>query len=284
MSCSLVSPRIARAFGMFLGAVLSIGIAFTPAFAQGPVNDGTATPVIAPFDVVSIKQNKSIDGGMSIAPTDSSYRAVNVSLHQLIANAYFIRSSLVFGLPGWADSEAFDVDAKIVDPNMDELKKLSFKQKNFRIAMFLSDRFHLKVHTETRIVPVYELVIAKSGPKFKTEKNTATAQFDLSKLGDHPGSGVTWMSNDELVAKGISMRRLGESLEDMAGRPIIDKTGLTGVYDIQLKWGFDKPDDAGDVSAPVFTALQDQLGLKLQVAKGPMEVLVVDHVEQPTEN
>jgi len=188
-------------------------------------------------------------------------------------------------MPGWADSELFDVNAKVVDPDMVELKKLTAEQLQSRIAMFLEDRFHLKAHMETKLVPVYELVVAKSGPKFK-EGDAATRHVDLSKLGDNASDGGIWMGQDELTAKGTSMESLSENLEWLAGRPIVDKTGISGKYDLHLKWTLEQAPrgDAGDVSAPIFSALQEQLGLKLQSAKGQVETLVVDHVERPSEN
>jgi uncharacterized protein (TIGR03435 family) len=131
----------------------------------------------------------------------------------------------------------------------------------------------LKAHTETKILPVYELVVIKGGPKFK------------QSAGDSTGSRGTSIHNRELTAHDIPMRSFASTLEGQVHRTVIDKTGLEGSYDLTLKWS---PDDATSTqtdSAPIiFTALQEQLGLKLQAAKGPVETLVVDHAEMPSEN
>jgi uncharacterized protein (TIGR03435 family) len=142
----------------------------------------------------------------------------------------------------------------------------------------LADRFKLSVHWETRELPVYALVVAKNGPRL-----TATKQPDK-------GSDIGW-DNGTLTAKQVSMQDLSETLTQVLsrelGRVVIDSTGIAGRYDLTLKWADDDstpaatPDEA-DPGPSVFTAIQEQLGLKLESTKGPVKVLVIDHAEIPS--
>jgi uncharacterized protein (TIGR03435 family) len=288
ITCGSSSSRFGWPRWTILIFVLAFSIAAVTTAAQTSKSNGEGTvATAAPFDVVSIKPDKSGSQNMSWMHREASFEATNITLRGLVADAYGIRYNLISGLPGWADSELFDVDAKIVDPDMEQLKKLTSKQKNARLVMILADRFNLKAHLETKTVPVYELVVAKNGPKFR-QGDPALSAADLSKLGEKPTDGSLWMNGDELTAKGVSMESLARHLEGLAGRPIFDKTGITGKYDLHLKWRIeqtnDSSGDAAGVAAPIFGALQEQLGLKLQAAKGQVDSLVVDHVEQPTGN
>jgi len=231
------------------------------------------------FDVVSIKPNRSGSGSMGIETHNDSYSATNVSLKRLLQDAYGIREDLISGVPGWAESTGFDIKAKVVDPNLDELRKLSAEQRRSMLQSFLADRFQLKVHIETKELPVYELVVAKGGPKFH-EAASSKGVADASKT---PGM---WIHNNELTATAIPLTSLAAMLSRQLHRTVLDKTGLSGEYDLDLKWApEDGQDPSPDSSAPsIFTALQEQLGLKLQSSRGPVETLVVDRVEMPSEN
>lgn len=236
----------------------------------------TKVPV---FDVVSIKPNKSGSGSMGIETHNDSYSATNVSLKRLLRDAYDIREDLISGVPGWAESTGFDIKAKVVDPNLDELKKLTGEQHRLMLQSFLADRFQLKVHIETKELPVYELVVTKGSPKF----HEAASGNGSADGGKTPGM---WIHNNELTATAIPLTSLTAMLSRQLHRTVLDKTGLTGKYDLDLKWAPDDGQDPSpDSSAPsIFTALQEQLGLKLQSSRGPVETLVVDHVEMPSEN
>jgi len=239
----------------------------------------TAETKLPVFDVVSIKPNRSGSGSMGIETHNDSYSATNVSLKRLLQDAYGIREDLISGGPGWAESTSFDINAKVVDPNLDELKKLTGEQRRSMLQSFLADRFQLKVHIETKALPVYELVIAKGGLKF----HEAASGNGSADGGRTPGM---WIHNNELTATAIPLTSLAAMLSRQLHRTVLDKTELTGKYDLDLKWA---PEDgqgpSPDSSAPsIFTALQEQLGLKLQSSKGPVETLVIDHVEMPSEN
>ena len=233
------------------------------------------------FDIVSIKPNKSGSGNFGIRTDDGSFAATNISLKTLLSNAYGFRDGLISGVPAWAESARFDVDAKIVDPDVEALKKLTPEQRRAMLVPILTDRFHVQVHTETRVRPEYDLVVTRDGPKFKE-----------SALPDAK-SGTT-VGNNYMTATAVPMSSLTYQLSGQLDRTVIDKTGLKGKYDLHLKWAPEQaamagPDggeraDSNDTAPSIFTALQEQLGLKLQPVKGPVETLVVDRAEPPTEN
>lgn len=238
-----------------------------------------ATPI---YDVVSIVPNKSDNGNWGINTHDASFTATNISLQSLVANAYNIRDGLISGIPAWAGSARFDVNAKIVDPDLPALKKLTKEQRAAMLAAILAERFQLKVHTETKILPVYELVVLKQGPKFKE-----------SKTQDEKSGGMS-ASDSEVTLTAAPLASLIYMLAGHLHRTVIDKTGLNAKYDLHMKWAADRaamagPDggrvEASDESGPsIFTALQEQLGLKLESTKGPVTTLVVDHAEPPSAN
>lgn len=262
--------------------VLAVAIAIwiPSAVGQAP-QSGSASPAesasakLPTYDVVSIKLNKSGSGSTDIDTDDNRYLAKNVSLKDLLENAYGIKKHLISGVTGSIESARFDIEAKIVDRDPDALKKLTGKQYGQMLLPFLVERFQLKAHIETKILPVFELVVAKDGPKFKPAKDD-TGGSGTSIHGDHNGS--------ELSAHDISMTDLASSLTNQVHRTVIDKTGLAGKYDLGMKWTGDDSATQSDVGPSIFTALQEQLGLKLQSAKGPVETLVVDSVEMPSEN
>jgi uncharacterized protein (TIGR03435 family) len=238
------------------------------------------TPV---FDVVSIKPNKSGSGNVTTNTSGDSFSATNVSLKMLLEDAYGIKQDLIYGLTGWANSDRFDIRAKIVEPDLALLRKLTPKQRRAMLQTLLIDRFQLKVHIETKALPVYEMVVAKDGPKFKSSLSEGSPD-DKSLNG--VGRGGMMVQNTELTGHAIALTSLADVLANQLHRTVIDKTGLTGQYDLLLKWTADDGTDASpDSSTPsIFTALQEQLGLRLQSSRGPVDTLVVDHVEMPSEN
>jgi uncharacterized protein (TIGR03435 family) len=256
---------------------------------DGAAGTATAAPQAASFEVASIKLNKSGSGNSNSDFDHGRFTATNVRVKSLIQyEAYGITGAQIAGGPSWLDSEAFDISAKVDDATAEQLKTLDRDQRHqFEQQLFqqlLADRFKLAVHWETKQLPVYALVIAKSGAK-------------LTKSTDAGGS--TSVSSDgrkaKMTAKGVTMAELAQTLtqdssRDM-GRMIIDKTGLEGRYDLVLQWMPDSGSTAmantandGPDGTSIFTALQEQLGLKLESAKGPVKTLVIDHVEQPSEN
>lgn len=234
------------------------------------------------YDVVSIVPNKADSGSSGWNTQEASFIATNVNLKMLVGLAYNIRQDLISGLPGWASAVPYDVNAKIVDPDLAALKKLTEKQRSAMLTQVLEDRFHLKVHTETKQLAVYNLVVTPHGPKFKP-----------SAIQDDTKSG--WFdNNNEFTGNIMPMSGLTDFLAGNLHRTIIDQTNLTARYDVHLKWasenqtGMAAADDgrtpAADAGPSLFSALIDQLGLKLVPAKGPVTTLVVDHVDLPTPN
>jgi uncharacterized protein (TIGR03435 family) len=239
------------------------------------------------YDVVSIKPNKSGSRGTMINVQNDSFSATNVSLKNMLLNAYDVKDYLISGLPGWANSERFDINAKIVDMDAAALKKVTGEQRQAMLQQLLVDRFQLKVHLQTEVLPIYEMVIAKGGLKIApVEPPGSDPDADKNKEFKGMGRGSMRVSNTELSAHDVPLENLAFSLSGRLSRTVVDKTGLTGKYDLLLTWSPDDGSAAGsDSSAPsLFTALQEQLGLKLQPAKGPVQTLVVDHIEMPSEN
>lgn len=210
---------------------------------------------------------------------DGNFRTSNVTLKAIIQYAFDMPQSRIVNAPAWTSSQPFDIDAKSIDDALNQrLHNLPSDQaKPIKLAMIqalLADRFGLKTHREQRELPIYELAVAKGGAKLTPTKSDGL---------------TTNHGNSYFNGKGITMSLVAQELARDAGRVIIDKTGVPGRFDIDLHW---QPDDAPpmhlngeEVTLPsLFTALQEQLGLRLEPAKGPVEVLVIDDVHQPSAN
>jgi uncharacterized protein (TIGR03435 family) len=272
--------------------------ASVPAFAQTgatepavpqPPTPPTATP--AAFEVSIVRLNKSGSGHSGSDFNNGRFTATDIQLKNLMEySAYGIPQPRILGGPKWLDSERFDIEAKMESAGAERLKVLSRDQRKAETqVMFqqlLADRFKLAVHWETRELPVYALVAAKNGPILHESKNA-------------PGEAGTSSSDGRFSAKGLSLTEIAEALtQELSrelGRVVIDKTGIQGRYDIALKWtpetstdgassGNDSSTSQSDVGPSIFTALKEQVGLKLESARGPVKVLVIDHAEMPTEN
>jgi uncharacterized protein (TIGR03435 family) len=225
------------------------------------------------YDVVSIKQNTSESGSMSFSIAPDGFMATNTTLHMLVANAYGFNWDLISGLPKWADSDHFNVRAKVAESDIDAFKKLPYKERQPILQKALEERFQIAVRRETKELPVYDLVIAKGDLKLRETKPGGI------------GGGSTVSNRGALTAKGVPVKSLLGTLAGVVHRPVIDKTGLTGVYDIELKWTpEDAPASTDETGPSIFTALQEQVGLRLDASKGMVETLIVDHAEKPSED
>jgi uncharacterized protein (TIGR03435 family) len=247
------------------------------------------------FDVVSIKRSRSGPGpAMGISPLDSDSITVrNATPRLILGEAYDLRllglRDLILGLPSWADSETYDIDAKVAASDLPAFHKLLPMQRDPMLQSVLADRFRLVAHFETRTLPAYALVIAKGGPKLTEVKPATLPDGREDPGGIHPG-------HDQITATGATMEPLLHMLLLMLGRPVVDRTGLTGHYSFTLRCaptyamrpvinGQAPPLSADEEALPdIFTAVEEQLGLKLRAVKAPVEVLVVDHIERPSEN
>ena len=223
------------------------------------------------FDVSVIKPADPANTryGMGFGPDGRTLTVDGLTVIQIIREAYGVLPDELSIRPGaatggWIDSEKFDISAK--SEGQGPLPK---DQSNLMLRQLLADRFGLQLHRETKELVVYSLVLGKTGSKLKEVR---TEKPYLS--GPAPG---------KLVSTGASMASLTRSLSRTLGRPVNDDTGLTGQYDFTLSWA---PDDAtSDATGPsLFTALQDQLGLRLESKKAPVETIVIDHIGTPSPN
>ena len=253
------------------------------------------------FEVAAIREDTSGPTHMSINNDKDIYRAENVTLKDLIMNAWDIRSDAQMrGGPGDLLGKHFDVNARISQDDVARRTKLTPEERSRDTALMLQsmliDRFGLATHIETKSGPVFALVIAKDGPKFHASASDSSQDGKAT----HRGEG-TWMrvspKSAELDAHHAGLQALATmiaSQSEAEGRMIIDKTGLTGNYDYSMKWTpewmsaraqqADASPDSDSAGPSLLTALRDQLGLKLVPEKAPIQVLVIDHVEPPTAN
>lgn len=260
--------------------VLLLFVAPAPAYSQAtdaPQAEKVESP-LPTYDVMTIKLNKSGSGSVSVHSGGDRFSASNVSLKNLLQGIYDIKEDLISGLPESVDSARFDIEAKISDPDRAALKKMSAEQERRMLIPLLAERFQLKTHIETKVLPVYELIVIKGEPKFKPSA-------DQSKR-DNGSTNINCSRNHcKLSAHDIPMTSLARSIGGQVHRTVIDKSGLAGNYDLVLEWATEDSTDTQTDSYPaIFTAIQEQLGLKLQPSKGPVETLVVDHVEMPSDN
>jgi bla regulator protein blaR1 len=282
-----------------VGAVLVIHVA-TMSGQQPRVLPGSAPA----FEVASIKPNRSGSLGIGIdIPGGDRFTATNVPLRELIRFAYDVQDVRLIGGPDWIRSERFDVVAKAegrvgawtpAGPPMPLL---------LMVRTLLSDRFGLVVHPETRELPIYALTIARDDRKFGPELRASTLDCERQPAGppaprpgaavDQPTCGMR-IAPGQMVIGGASMERLATVLSQFVQRPVIDRTKLGGTFDFRLSWTPERlspgPPPPGaplvpavDPNGPtLFTALQEQLGLKLESQQAPLDVLVIDRVERPS--
>jgi uncharacterized protein (TIGR03435 family) len=198
----------------------------------------------------------------------------NYTLSQLIQFAYRLQKKQVEAGPDWLDTDRYDIDgvADVAgDPND--------KQMRAMVRKLLADRFLLTFHREQKELSVYAITLGKGGPKLT--KTLGDPNAFPGESGNGSSTGLTQRYTN------YSMADLAENLQTMQrnGKPMVDQTGLTGRYDFILKWWpYETPSTNPDAAPELFTAIQEQLGLKLEAVKAPMEVLVIDHVEQPSAN
>ena len=212
----------------------------------------------ASFEVASIKPNTSVSGNSSLHFGRGQVRIENYSLRQLVMQAYDLQDYEI-SAPGWLDDVRFDIVGKGPEGPVAP-----------RLQNLLAERFKLAVHRESRTVTGYVLLVDKKGPKL----------HESTEAGDGWGRG-----SGSLKTTGTTMARFARLLSVAVTRPVKDMTGLKGKYDFDLKWATDNGSDDARLPDSLFTALQEQHGLRLEGRKVDIEVVVVDHVEKtPTEN
>jgi uncharacterized protein (TIGR03435 family) len=226
------------------------------------------------FEVASVKPNLS----GSTSATNGNVRgnrfsSTNVTISQLVRVAYGIQEFQIAGQPGWFDADRFDVEARAAQ----DLKPEDWPPM---LQLLLADRFKFAFHRERRDAQTLVLVVAKNGAKL--------TRADSSKCDpDQPNTcGNFRASPTEIIGERVSMTQFATRLSRSIGRIVTDNTGLTGIFDLKLEWtredAFNEP--GASASPAIFAALQDQLGLRLESKKEPVETLVIDHVEKPSDN
>jgi uncharacterized protein (TIGR03435 family) len=229
------------------------------------------------FEVASIKHSKpgtQGTGGIDDGPRGNRFTATNITVRRLIMRAYEIADLQISGAPKWLDSDRYDIDAKPDHP-------VSREQTDLMIQALLALRFKLAMQRETEERSLFALLQDKAGSRLKLHEGDTGGQQDIGSRGQ-----------GHWVFRNVGMPRLAVFLSVHAGRAVVDKTGLEGRYDFRLDFTPIRvaPDavfeqSPADPTRPeLVTAVKEQLGLKLESQKGPVEILHVDHVERPTEN
>jgi uncharacterized protein (TIGR03435 family) len=249
------------------------------------------------FEVASVRRSKAgVFGGHG--PTADGYDQKGMPVVMYVGMAYGVSEfQKIQGLPAWCQwgGETYDIDAKVAESDIPEWKKFDQNQIEAALQALLADRFHLKAHFETRDAAVYALVVGKSGPKFKQAAPGDTYPGGFHSTSGQPGHGLgeRWEPGSDRgreIGQAATMAALAQFLSSMMnpviGRQVVDRTGLAGEYDFSLpiynEWMGDH--QGTDTEASIFTVIEDSLGLRLEPAKAPMQILVIDHIERPTDN
>jgi uncharacterized protein (TIGR03435 family) len=275
------------------GVAVLIAITLLHALASRAQSPSTTDQLIS--YVASVKPNNAVDArSFSEYSPGGRFTATAVTVASLLRIAYRIQPYQLVGAPGWISTKRYDIAAKAEDNPAPSQQVL--------LRSLLRDRFKLAIHNETREQPIFALTVARTDAKLGPQLTASS--FDCAKYlaGPHPPpepghtpTCATRIGPGALYGKAISMAQLATSLAPFANRFTIDKTGLPGGFDVELTWIPDQPspnlagslppDPPQNSSGPsIFAALQEQLGLKLVSEKGPVAVLVVDHLEEPSAN
>ena len=281
------------------------------AVPQPAAPESIAKPDLPKFEVATIKP---------AAPSDNSmlmFTADGISIHgipmkMLLRESFGVEDDRIIGEPSWVKNR-YDIEAKVDSEDASKLKNMKFDQRRAMILPLLEERFNLKYHHETRELPMYALVVAKSGLKMKASapddppktdsppKPDGPPKMEDSDAKDKPRMGrhsLMMNGRGHLESTGTTTEMLSHVLAQQLGRTVVNKTGLTGNYDFTLQW---TPDDVGtpmggdagpgkgdispDAGGPtLLTALEEQLGLKLESQKGMVDVIVIDHIDTPSQN
>lgn len=296
---------IVTAGAMFLLA--GFGAAHT---VRAPRQDVQSQPS---FEVAIIKPNHTGSGSHHTDYDHGRFVAVNVTTKSLILRAYGVADYQISGALDWVTSDYYDINAKMDDAAADALAKLPPEQETVQYRLLfqklLADRFKMQVTHEKKELPIFALVVAKGGIKFSPTKlpPAGTPGTDSSSNSGQPQRGTSTTGNGRdsvATVYGEKLTAWADVLSrqpELEGRKAVDETGLTGEYDLTMKWsrqregdrqerGSDRNEGSGGVqpvddSGPsLFTALQEQLGLKLEVRKGPVDTIVIVHIERPSDN
>ena len=279
-------------------AVISLIVFLSSIFSarsQGTTRSDDLNANLPKFDAVSIRPSSNASGTMLLLTPDG-ISATNIPLQLILRQAFGVEDDRIVGAPGWANTKRYDIQAKVTVDDAPALRKLSREQRFAMLQPVLQERFQLKFHREMKELHGYALVVAKGGPNMKEsspENPTGTNSFGQRHL--------SLIGNGRLESKSTQIGNLVHQLSFiLGGQTVVDKTGLTGNYDYTLQWTPDNTaptamgpgaGEPGSETAPsaesgpsIFTALQEQLGLKLQSEKVHAAVIVIDQIEQPSPN
>jgi uncharacterized protein (TIGR03435 family) len=216
------------------------------------------------FEIASVKPSLAESGNSGITTRHASLKAENVTLKRCIIGAYGIGPNQVVGGPAWLDSDRFQIEARADrDVNSDSTLMLMLQD-------LLADRFQLKLHRETKTVNAYLLEVARNGARLAKSQGDADSS--------------TNSSHGRLDARQTDMDLFAKVLARNVELPVVNRTGLDGRFDFKLEWTPDGDRIRPESAPSIFTALQEQLGLRLRTAKAPVEVVVIDRAEKPTGN
>ena len=285
----LVIPRV------IVGVAVLQCAATTAARSQG----ATSQPRLS-FEVASVKQNNSATQASRISgPTPGRFTVTNVPLRFILLHAYELLDHQLIGAPEWTFSTAFDIVATYPTDNAP-----TDRETRLMLQKLLADRFGFVGHRDTRELPMYALVMARRDRSLglRLVRSDVDCEKWMADKRPRPGAGgpspvapggarpaCMMMTTRRFLTAGTqTMQNLSGSLQALVGRPVVDRTGLSGTFDMDLQWtsGVD-PAPGGNAPSPddgasIFTAPQEQLGLKLEPTRGPFDVLVIDSVQRPT--
>jgi uncharacterized protein (TIGR03435 family) len=263
------------------------------------------TAMAAPGYVsASIKPNQSDKNMVRLLFTPDGFSATGITLQTLIREAYGVQDNQISGAPDWVNTQRYDIEAKRDKSVANELRALGPDQGKLvmqgMLQSLLADRFKLTLHLANKDLQQYSLVVAENGPKLQQSKPEDTYPNEIKGPDGHGHPGLMQMDigMGRLRAQGLSTSALASLLSRQLGSTVLDKTGLTGSYDFTLQWkpdaneiavangmqGTDNPPPPEASGPSIFSAVQEQLGLELKSQTGPVGILVIDHVEMPSEN
>ena len=284
MICSAVLGRrlwVGGAGWVVVAAAMMLGLGSAPLVAQTgqgapagavPIHNmaADADPV---FEVATIKPSQPNDPSDGFHTRGRHLFIENQTVNKLIAFAYGMNGKQISGGPAWLGTDRFDIDGV---PDVEGTPSL--KQEQGMVKKLLAERFWMTFHHEKRELSVYAITVGKSGPKLT--KSVGELIGMPSQDADQHGTEL------DMRFKNMSMADFALCMQFFVDRPIVDQTGLAGRYDFNLKWTFDETEASSNPNAPpgLFTAIQEQDGLKLEAVKAQVDVIVIDKVERPSAN
>ena len=294
---------------LLIAAPLGFGVLHGQSTA-GSSKAGASSAGLPKYDVASIKPSSPNARGFMLMMMPDGIDLKDTPPQTLLQMAFDVQPDRIVGAPDWVRSRHFDVNAKVSPEDVPKLAKLTMDQRRAMLLPLLAERFGLKYHHEKRELPIYSLVVAKGGPRLTASKvgnrgpgrATPPSRGDAPPAADEPpgeggsvGEGMR-IRTGSIQSRGGSIAFLANALSGMVGRSVVDKTGLTGDYDFSLRWTPDEgmralpgSEEGGGPSADpggptLFSAIEEQLGLKLQPEKGLVDVIVIDRIDLPTKN